>query len=115
MINQTPALHYWLPRWAPMDGIVLFGLVLLKRTASRGLVEHEIVHHRQQMERGILRFYWDYVFFPTRRVAYEAEGYAAQIRIDKVSVGWCAKKLSGGMYLWPCTYEYALEAIRSRV
>ena len=112
---MTPALHRWLPKWAPMDGIVLFGLVLLKKITRPGLVEHELVHYRQQKERGYLRYYWDYCFFPRRRVIYEAEGYAVQVRSGEESIEWCARTLSGPLYLWPCTYDYALEAIRSRV
>ena len=111
---MTPALHRWLPKWAPMDGLVLFGLVLLKKITKPGLVEHELVHYQQQKE-GMLRFYWRYVFSRKWRVIYEAESYAVQVRSGEESIEWCARTLSGPLYLWPCTYDYALEAIRSRV
>ena len=112
---MTPALHRWLPKWAPMDGIVLFGLVLLKKVTKPGLVEHELAHYRQQQADGYLKFYLRYTFSRWWRVVYEAEAYAFQVRMKEERVEWCARKLSGPLYLWPCSYTVALEAIRSRV
>lgn len=111
---MTPALHRWLPKWAPMDGIVIFGFVLLKKMTKPGLVEHELVHYRQQLGNR-LRYHFRYTFSRRWRVIYEAEAYAVQVRRGEERIEWCAKTLSGPLYLWPCSYEVALEAIRSRV
>jgi hypothetical protein len=94
-----------------MDGIVLFGFVLAKKVTKPLLIQHELTHYRQQKERGYLRFYWDYLF-PSRRVAIEAEAYAVQVRGGEESLEWCAKTLSGPLYLWPCSIEAATAAIR---
>ena len=111
---MTPTLHRWLPKWAPMDGIVLFGLVLLKKATKPGLVEHELVHWRQGLG-SRFKYHFRYTFSRKWRVAYEAEAYAVQVRMGEESVGWCATKLSGPQYLWPCSYESALGEIQSRV
>jgi hypothetical protein len=111
---MTPKIREWLPNWAPMAGIVLFGFILVKRNPRAGLVRHEVCHWTQQREMGMLRFYWRYLF-PKSRVAIEAEAYAIQVRMGEERLEWCAQVLSGWLYLKPCTYEYALEAIRSRV
>lgn len=110
-----PKLHYWLPKWAPMAGVVLFGLVLLKKGVRPGLIQHELEHYNQQKIDGFLRYYWRYVFFPSWRVKYEAAAYAIQVRMGEETPEWCAKTLSGPLYLWPCSYQTALDAIKAQV
>jgi hypothetical protein len=111
---MSPKVREWLPNWLPMAGIVLFGLIFTRKNPSAQLVAHEFIHWRQQKSMGMFRFYWNYVFFPKRRVALEAEAFAVDVRYGTSAI-WCAVQLSGWLYLKPCTYEYALEAIRSRV
>jgi hypothetical protein len=97
-----------------MSGIVLFGFILLKKVTKPGLVEHELVHWRQGLGNRF-RFFFRYAFSRRWRVIYEAEAYAVQVRTGEETIEWCAKTLSGPLYLWPCSYATALEAIRSRV
>jgi hypothetical protein len=109
-----PTIKQWIPNWAPMAGIVLFKVIFTRKNPSVQLLAHEMVHWTQQQEMGFPRFVWNYVFFPKRRVALEAEAYAMDVR-GGVSIEWCAQQLSGWLYLKPCTYEYALQAIQDRV
>lgn len=104
----------WLPEWFPFTGVALFGTVLAKKSALQRLIDHEIVHIQQQRATGWLRYAFRYTFSRKWRVIYEAEGYGVQVR-GGADIYYCAKALSGWRYLWPCTYEVALEAIRSRV
>ena len=111
---MTPKIYRWLPAWSPFDGLALFGMVIARKTASQRLIDHELVHLRQQKEDGWLRYALRYTFSPHWRVVYEAEGYAAQVR-GGADIKFCATALSGWRYLWPCSYDVAIEAIRSRV
>lgn len=99
-----------LPSWAPMAGWTFLGTVWLKEGAE-GCLPHEIVHVEQQRRDGI-RFYLRYVFSPSWRVRYEAEAYALDVREGRTTAERAARILSGSLYLWPCSYETALAAIR---
>lgn len=107
----TPIVHS-LPRWAPMGGITVGRHVWVK---SFALVPHELVHVRQQAEHPIWFWVSYLLLLPLGwnpwRTRWEAEAYAVDVDYGRLSVSQAAASLSGALYLWPCTYARAYEAI----
>jgi hypothetical protein len=101
---------YRLPSWAPMSGWTFLGRVWLKAGAESCL-PHELVHVAQQRRDG-WRFYLRYVFSRAWRVRYEAEAYRVDVASGRMTAERAARYLSGPLYLWPCSYEKALTALR---
>lgn len=102
-------IHYWLPSWAPMAALVIFGHIFAKRGVSQVVLDHEAVHVEQQRRDGLL-FYLRYIFLPSRRVAYEAEAYVVDLSAGR-DIFETAAVLAGPLYLWPCSQEKALTAL----
>ena len=98
--------------WFPADGITLFGAVFVKAGVPQYLIDHELVHVRQQHDVGYLRFYLRYVFSRRWRTLYESEAYVVNARAG-VPVEKLAAVLAGPLYLWPCSKTQAATLIRS--
>lgn len=96
-----------LPPWAPMGGWT-FLHVWLKRESGVTLA-HELVHVAQQRRNGLL-FFLQYVFSPRWRVRYEVEAYQVDLEHGR-SPEDVARALSGPLYLWPCSYDEALDLL----
>lgn len=99
-----------LPSWAPMGGITLFQRVFLQKDAGERLLAHEAVHVKQQKRDGNWRFLWRYVTSAKWRVQYEAEAYATNL-VAGEDLDDLARMLSGPLYLYPCSFDTAREAI----
>ena len=97
-------------RWMPMCGLTLGDTIWLAK-GQEGLLDHELVHVRQQRELGFLGHAMRYAVWPAYRVRAEAEAYAVSVK-GGASLEWSARCLSGPLYLWPCSYDQALAAIR---
>ena len=93
-----------------MDAITLFGRVFTQRQVGDLTLLHEAEHVRQQ-ERDGWKFYFRYLFSRKWRAAYEAEGYAVQVKDNPNNLDWAARALSGSLYLWPCSFEEAKRLI----
>ena len=103
-------VRYWLPSWAPMAAITLFGRVFAKPDIQPWDLEHELVHVRQQAADGF-KFYLRYLFLPRARALYEAEAYAVQARAG-CNVEELGGLIASWLYLWPCSRARAAELIR---
>lgn len=101
-----------LPSWLPMAAITLGDHVFAKWPDDLDLLAHEAVHIAQQRRDGAWKFYWRYVTSSDWRVRYEAEAYADDVRRGYQTLERAARLLSGPLYLWPCSFEEALEALR---
>ena len=108
-VQKPMPAHRWLPSFAPMAGITLFGHVFVQRTVDEGTLAHEAVHVAQQRRDG-WRFYLRYAFSARWRVRYEAEAYAVNFR-NGGRLERLARTLAGPLYLWPCTVEEARAGI----
>lgn len=98
-----------LPSWTPMRAITLFQRVFAQKDVSDVTLRHEEIHVQQQKRDG-WRFYARYVFSAKWRVKYEAEAFVEEF-VSGYSIDLLATFLSGPLYLRPCTWEEAREAI----
>jgi hypothetical protein len=58
------APRFWVVKRLPVQGMALYPFILIQKAESANdliLVRHELIHHRQQVECGILPFYLLYV------------------------------------------------------
>ena len=77
---------------------------------------HEETHLRRQKEHGTHLWVLKYIFNPRFRFQEELSASVQQIRsLRKNNIPYdtelIAKKLSGSLYLWPVTYDYAKSEI----
>lgn len=73
---------------------------------------HEEEHIKRQKQIGIIKFGLKYLFFPKFRFNEEIEAMKPQMKYLKskgstFNTSKAAKFLSGYLYLWPVSYDYA--------
>jgi hypothetical protein len=99
-----------LPKWLPMGGITLGNTIYLKYPDRQWDLAHELTHIRQQKKYGRFTFYWRYVTSRKWRAEFEAEAYAEDVKYG-LNIDELARELSGPLYLWPCSFDQAKQAI----
>lgn len=99
-----------------MDAITLvpLGAVYVKKSHAKSvaLLQHELVHVRQQVWDGKWRFFLRYIFSGKWRLKYEAEAYTTNIRNGSLTESEAANLLSSSMYLWCASRNEAVVALR---
>ena len=91
---MTTQIHY-LPRWFPLDGFALGESIWVKPDRP-GLMQHEMVHIKQQQSVGKWRFLWRYIISPSYRVSVETAAY----KVQGVSSAAIVDILYSWIYLW---------------
>ena len=107
-----------LPKWFPAEGITFFRHVFVKNLDDKMVIDHELVHVRQQVSNPIW-FWVSYLFllpfgWNKWRMRWEAEAYAVQARAGCPVDGdnGLAALLSGVSYGWCCRRGRAADEIR---
>jgi hypothetical protein len=108
---QIHRIPDWVPGIGAWAGLGYFGHLWVKE-GQEGAIPHEMVHVEQQRRDGYLRFLWRYVTSAPWRAEYEAEAYAADVRLGRMTLARAATHLSSGLYLRAISYEGALVLIQ---
>lgn len=108
---------YRLPKWMSFwfAGITLGKHVFMVDPTDTLLLNHELVHVKQQKEYFWKFWFWELLFpLPiiwSWRYKCEAEAYAVQVRAG-YSIDAMASIISGWKYLWPCRKKTAIAEIQ---
>lgn len=84
---------------------------------SIGVLIHEQTHVKRNQELGVLKFGVKYIFSPKFRFNEELIATKAQFRFYKQNkikpdIKKRAKALSGWVYFWPVSYDYAFKELK---